>query len=266
MDGFWRLKLSTLGDLGFKTEAQLVDTDTESEPEVTPSEAKESHPLVSSDSTAPLLPDHPLTHASPTPTPTRVLFHHRTTRMAVRTQLTLSPGMSARIAEASALSPYSFRKRYRSSYETPSSSSSLTLPVRKSSDSNNEREGHGLDDKGQGLDDEAVSEPLGLGYGTARRHTLESTEDITPSTYEVGQSSRSRGWQVSPSSTVVPSPIASPLATPAVTISIDEDQFLERAALWHADLKRKLAEERRERLELTDHIARMERRQESGGV
>ncbi|GKA91384.1 hypothetical protein Tco_0813254 [Tanacetum coccineum] len=89
--------------------------------------------------------------------------------------------MSARIAEAPALSPSSFRKRYRSSYETPSSSSSLTLPVWKryrgtselildtnskgdelgeedtkedeSSDADNEREGQDLDDEGQDLDD-----------------------------------------------------------------------------------------------------------------
>ncbi|GKB22445.1 hypothetical protein Tco_0861846 [Tanacetum coccineum] len=51
--------------------------------------------------------------------------------MAVCTQPTLSPGMSARIAEAAALSPSSFRKRYRSSYETPSPSSSPTLPIWK---------------------------------------------------------------------------------------------------------------------------------------
>ncbi|GKB04860.1 hypothetical protein Tco_0833055, partial [Tanacetum coccineum] len=168
---------------------------------------------------------------------------------------------------------------------------------------------------------------------------------------------------VSPSFLVVPSPIASLVATPAATISVDEDQFLEvgaqlelhgsilhdhtqrldalpptlfegydrdlrelytrsgvvrdeifsqryrfrslereqeratvtfsaiwrpvlaleawagqtdaqRAALWHAiydiqrenhDLRRQIAEERRERLELTDRVARMERRQESGG-
>ncbi|GKF17213.1 hypothetical protein Tco_0062131 [Tanacetum coccineum] len=37
-----------------------------------------SHSLVSLDSTTPLSPDHPLTHVSPTPTPTRVLFHRRT--------------------------------------------------------------------------------------------------------------------------------------------------------------------------------------------
>ncbi|GKG58807.1 hypothetical protein Tco_0594577, partial [Tanacetum coccineum] len=35
--------------------------------------------------------------------------------------------MSARVAEAAALSPSLFRKRYRSSYETPSPSSS-SLP------------------------------------------------------------------------------------------------------------------------------------------
>ncbi|GJZ79736.1 hypothetical protein Tco_0644573 [Tanacetum coccineum] len=48
----------------------------------------------------------------------------------------------------------------------------------------------------------------------------------------------------------------------------------QRAALWHAiydiqrenhNLRRQLAEERRERLELTDHVARMERIQEFGG-
>nr|GFA13344.1 hypothetical protein [Tanacetum cinerariifolium] len=90
--------------------------------------------------------------------------------------------MSARIVEAVALSTSSFRKRYRSTYETPSPSSSLTLPVRKryrdtseliedtkgesseldserkgsedeSLDSDEEREGHGLDDEGHGLDD-----------------------------------------------------------------------------------------------------------------
>ncbi|GJR21337.1 retrovirus-related pol polyprotein from transposon TNT 1-94 [Tanacetum coccineum] len=203
-------------------QAQLVDTDTESDPEEAPSEAEElqslgsrvplmgeefeafeptgtrtdsSHSSASSDSTAPLSPDHPLTHVSPTPTPTRVSFHRRTARMAVRTQLTLSPGMSARIAEAAALSPSSFCKRYRSSCET-SSSSSPTLPVRK-----RYREDEGLGLEGEEAAPEGqqqavlvvgtvMSEPLGLGYGTARRRALESMEEIAPSTYEVGQSSR----------------------------------------------------------------------------
>ncbi|GJU88678.1 hypothetical protein Tco_1301101 [Tanacetum coccineum] len=120
-----------------------VTVDTESEPEEAPSEPEEyeaskqsdtrittSHSTASSDSTAPLSPDHPLTQTSPTPTPTQVSFHRRTACMAVRTQLTLSLGMSTRIAEAAALHPSSFRKRYRSSYEMPSPSSSPTLPTR----------------------------------------------------------------------------------------------------------------------------------------
>ncbi|GKD18195.1 hypothetical protein Tco_1207353 [Tanacetum coccineum] len=336
--------------------------------------------------------------------------------------------MSARIAEAATLSLSSFRKRYRSSYETPSPSSSPTLPVRKRYrgtselilDTNNEGdklgeedieedendEGQGLDDEGQGLDDEGqgledegpgmkeeeaapkgqqqailvvdtvASEPLGLGYEAARRRALETTEEIAPCTYEVRQSSRSVPEQegaerisefrqptlitwvdpedgrvytnipnyvpltapvqtppspewslgsllVSPSSSVVPSPIASPVANIATTISVDEDHILEvgaqlkllgsilhdhtqhldalpltlfegydkdlrklytrsgafrdkiflqryrfrsleqeqeRATRENHNLRRQLAEERRERLELTYRVVRMERR------
>ncbi|GKB16275.1 hypothetical protein Tco_0850198 [Tanacetum coccineum] len=78
-------------------QAHLVDTDTESDPEEAPSEVEElkslgsrvplmgeefeafeltstrtdsSHSSASSDSTTPLLPDHPHTHVSPTHTPT----------------------------------------------------------------------------------------------------------------------------------------------------------------------------------------------------
>ncbi|GKC55739.1 hypothetical protein Tco_1083337 [Tanacetum coccineum] len=139
--------------------------------------------------------------------------------MAMHTQSTLSPGTSARIAEAATLSLSSF-----------------------------DDESQGLDDEGQGLEDEgpnmeeedeaalegqqqtvlvvdiAASEPLGLGYGAARRHALESTEEISPSTHKVGRA------LVSPSSPIVPSPIASLVATPAATISVDEDQFIEVGA------------------------------------
>nr|GEU85947.1 hypothetical protein [Tanacetum cinerariifolium] len=133
-----------------------------------------SHSSTSLDFTAPLSPNHPLTQASPTPTPTRVSFHRRIARMAVRTQPTLFLSMSARIAEATALSPSSFRKRYRSAYETPSPSSSLTLPIRKryrgtselildtetegeSSDSDAERE----EDEGPSLKEEEEATPEG---------------------------------------------------------------------------------------------------------
>ncbi|GKF11894.1 hypothetical protein Tco_0049820, partial [Tanacetum coccineum] len=136
--------------------AQLVDTDTESDLEEAPSEAEESQPLGSrvplvgekfktfepldtrtnsshssalSDSTTPLSPDHPLTHVSPTPTLICASFHHRKVRMIVRTQPAMSPGRSARVAEAMALSDSAFRKRYRSSYEM--SSPSPPLPIWK---------------------------------------------------------------------------------------------------------------------------------------
>ncbi|GJV22115.1 hypothetical protein Tco_1371135 [Tanacetum coccineum] len=265
--------------------------------------------------------------------------------------------MSARIAKAAALSPSSFRKRYRSSYETPSPSSSLTLPVRKRYrvrmriKRERERESHGLEDEGPGLEKEdeaapegqqqavlvvdiAVSEPLGLGYGAARHRALESTEEIAPSTYEVGQSSRSVPEQegaerisafrqptlvtwVDPEDgrvyTDIPTyvPLAAPVQTlPSpewllATISVAEDQFLDVGAqlelhrsILHDytqrldalppilfegydrdlrklytrsgerenhDLRRQLAEERRERLELINRVARMERRHEFGG-
>ncbi|GKA80080.1 hypothetical protein Tco_0786676 [Tanacetum coccineum] len=65
----------------------------------------------SSDSTTPLSPDHSLTHVSPTPTPTRASFHRRTTHMTMRAQPTMSPGLSASLTEAMALSDSTFRKR-----------------------------------------------------------------------------------------------------------------------------------------------------------
>ncbi|GJS48690.1 hypothetical protein Tco_0598811 [Tanacetum coccineum] len=167
-------------------------------------------------------------------------------------------------------------------------------------------EDHGLGDESQGLKDEglgleekevvpkgqqqaipvvkiAASEPLGLGYGALRRHDLAVGEDQVPSTFEVGQSSRSVSEQqgaervfafrqptldtwvdhedgrvytdipayvplvapvqtppspewslgslpVSPSSLVVPLPIASPVATPTTTISVAKDQFIKVGA------------------------------------
>nr|GFA08926.1 hypothetical protein [Tanacetum cinerariifolium] len=126
-----------------------------------------------SDSTAPLSPDHPLTRTSPTLTPTHASFHRRTARMTVRAQPIMSLGHSARVAEAMALSDSALCKRYRSSYETSSSSSTLALLARKryrgtfelilntdseddeiGEEDTDEDEGHGLDDEGHGLDDE----------------------------------------------------------------------------------------------------------------
>ncbi|GKD10053.1 hypothetical protein Tco_1189738, partial [Tanacetum coccineum] len=153
------------------------------------------HSSASSDSTAPLSPDHPLTRTSPTPTPTQALFNRRTTRMTVRAQPVMSYGYSARVTQAMALSDLAFRKRYRSSYESlPSPSPSPTLPVWKryrgtsepildidseedeiggedadedggDESSNADDEGHELEDESHKLDDEGYelySEDCGL--------------------------------------------------------------------------------------------------------
>ncbi|GKA31501.1 hypothetical protein Tco_0717806, partial [Tanacetum coccineum] len=127
--------------------------------------------------------------------------------MVVRTQPTLSPGYSAKLAEAMALSPSSFRKRYRSSYETPSSSSSPTsspaIPLRKiyrgtsKLMEDTKTEGTKSEDEDTDSKDEETApegqqphailtedEPLGLGYRAARCCALERVRDIVPSTYE----------------------------------------------------------------------------------
>ncbi|GKC31135.1 hypothetical protein Tco_1038429 [Tanacetum coccineum] len=101
--------------------------------------------------------------------------------------------------------------------------------------------------KGVPLIDMLRAEAFRLGYGAAKVVPLSRFEKIIPSTYEVKgsalrlmqipallsvQISPSPEWSlgslpVSPSSLVVPSPIASLVATPVATISVDEDQFIE---------------------------------------
>ncbi|GJZ17378.1 hypothetical protein Tco_0553501 [Tanacetum coccineum] len=80
-----------------------------------------------SDSIAPLLPDHPLTHASPT----LVLIPRRTAHMVVHVPPVMSPDLSASIAEVAAMSDSAFCKRFRSSYESSPSLSLPDLPSRK---------------------------------------------------------------------------------------------------------------------------------------
>ncbi|GKC81730.1 hypothetical protein Tco_1137447 [Tanacetum coccineum] len=162
-------------------------------------------------------PDRPLTRTSPAPTPTRASFHRRTTRMTVHAQPVMSPGHSVRVAEVMALLDSALRKRYRSSYETPSSSSSPALPIRKRywgtselildtdseedeirEEDTDEDEGYGLDDEGYRLDDEGHGlddegrnvESGGLvleGEEEAVPEVVE--EDLVYSTFEVGQGS-----------------------------------------------------------------------------
>ncbi|GJU47647.1 hypothetical protein Tco_1204913 [Tanacetum coccineum] len=140
------------------------------------------------------------------------------------------------------LLPSSFCKRYISSYKTYSSSaslaSSLTLPIRKSLESEeSEEEGPGLEVEEAAFEDQqqkavpvegtAMDEPRGLGYKAARHRALELAEGPVPI-----QTSASLVWSsgslpVSPASLTVQSPIASPVTTLAATIAVDEDEFLE---------------------------------------
>ncbi|GJU31044.1 hypothetical protein Tco_1174633 [Tanacetum coccineum] len=188
--------------------------------------------------------------------------------MTVRTQPTLSSGISARVTEVMALSPSSFRKRYRSSYENPSSSaspaSSPTLPIWKryqgtsepilytkiegdeseaegTGSESEESEDEGLGSEGEEATSEdqqqqavlveviAADEPLGLGYGAARRRALELVEGYAPSTFEIPASPKwsSVSLHVSPASLAVPSPVALLVTTRAASIALEEDEFLE---------------------------------------
>nr|GEU63166.1 hypothetical protein [Tanacetum cinerariifolium] len=169
----------------------------------------------------------PLTQTSSTPIPLQLFFYHSTARMAMCTQPTLSPSLSDRLIEAVALSPSSFK---------------ISGPFRALADT---------ETRSYELKDEAEDELLGLGYEAARRHALELAEGTVPSTYKVGQRSRSTPdqrlemtgktytqthtrlpfrttWEdpedepVS-DTPVVPSPVAS--LVPAATVN--EDVFLE---------------------------------------
>ncbi|GJR19030.1 putative reverse transcriptase domain, reverse transcriptase zinc-binding domain protein [Tanacetum coccineum] len=259
-------------------QAYLVETDIESEPfegpvetetpespntVASPTSLPDSTPLachvkesedsdtsgarsMSLDSTAPLSPDHSFTRTSPT----RASFHRRTARMTVRAQPVMSPGHSARVTEAMALSDLAFRKRYTSSYETPSSSSSLAFLVQKryrgtselildtdseedkiGEEDTDEDEGHGLDDEGHGLDDKDHSlDDEGHGH-----RELAVDEDQVYSTFEVGQGSRSvpkpkRPERLSalrqPTLTTwidlddAPSAVTSPILSPMISLTV----------------------------------------------
>ncbi|GKD43238.1 hypothetical protein Tco_1267883 [Tanacetum coccineum] len=290
-----------------------------------------SYSSASSDSTTPLSPDHPLTQTIPT----QASFHHRTISIIVRAQPTMSPGYSARVAEAMTLSNLAFRKRYRSFYETPSPSPSLNLSVQKRYigisklilDTDSEGDELGDEDTEEDREDESSytddererSEDEGPGLKGREEEAVPEAvrEDQVPNTFEVGQISRSMPEQqgaerisafrhptwvdptdgtvytdipvyvppvapiqtlpslewsfgslpVSPSSLVVPSPVALPVTTLVATIMVDDDQFLEHAIYdihkENHDLRMQIAEERHERLELADRVARMERRHES---
>ncbi|GJZ97760.1 hypothetical protein Tco_0670213 [Tanacetum coccineum] len=197
--------------------------DTEFEPEDAPLETEEfeafepsdtrttsPHSTAPLDSTTPLSPGHPLAHTSSAPT--RVSYYRSTARMVrYRSSYeTPSPLSSPTLP---------IRKRYRDTSE-------LVEDIEdESSDSDTEREGSedegpGSEDEGPSSEDEgpgskeeeeeaapegqeqivpvvdtATDEPLGLGYRALRRRELALGEGSVPSTFEIGQSSRSMSEQ-----------------------------------------------------------------------
>ncbi|GJW83038.1 hypothetical protein Tco_0471382 [Tanacetum coccineum] len=323
-------------------QACLVETDTESEPFKGPVEtetpesphtiasptslpdntpptclAEESEDFdmssarsTSSDSTAPLSPDHPLTHVSPTPTPTRASFHHSTEDVPGTSELILDTDSKGDklgdkdIEEDDKDESLDADDEGERSDDEGHGSDDEGYSL-GNEDHRLDDEGHGLEGEGLGLEEEEeaareghqqavlvvdtpVSEPLGLGYRAARRHALKLIEEITPSTYEVGQSSRtyidvpayppppppvqtppSPEWssgslRFSPAPSIVPlpislpmipltvpSPIASPVATPTATISVDEDQFIEIGA--HLELYGGILQDHTQRLDAMPH-------------
>ncbi|GJS53484.1 hypothetical protein Tco_0626846 [Tanacetum coccineum] len=112
----------------------------------------------------------PHTHTSPTPTPPRAFYYRNTTRMAMRTQHALSLDLSAKT-------------------ECDESKDEGT-------DSESE-EAESEDQQQQAVQAEDIveDEPLGLRYRATRRRALELVKGTVPSTYEVGQSSRSTPGQ-----------------------------------------------------------------------
>nr|GEW54678.1 hypothetical protein [Tanacetum cinerariifolium] len=254
-------------------QARLVDN--ESEPEEAPSEAAElqslgyrvslrgkefvvvepsstridsSHSSASLDSSTPLSPNHPLTCTSPTPTPTRALFHHRTTRITVRVQPAMSPSLSASIAKVAATSDSAFRKRFRSRHDSSPPSTFLVRKRNKGTsklilDTESDEDELGDEDTDEDEEDKSflerseeeavpegqqqaalvtnavVGEPLGLRYGALRCRELAVKEDRPTLTTWIDLDDGKTYIDiptyppphVSPAPFVVLSPISSPL-------------------------------------------------------
>ncbi|GJS42882.1 putative reverse transcriptase domain-containing protein [Tanacetum coccineum] len=222
-----------------------------------------SHSSASSDSTEPLSPDRLLTQASPTPTPTQVSFHHRTARMARYRSSYETPSPSPTLLVRKRYRGI-FELILDTKIEDESSDSDAEREGLEDEGYGLEDKSPGTEEEeatpeGQQqavpVVDTTADEPLRLGYGALRRRELALGEGSMPSTFEVGHISRSVSEQqrveetrapriptptspewssgslpVSPSSLIVPSPIASLVTTPAATISVDEDQFLEVGA------------------------------------
>ncbi|GJX50123.1 hypothetical protein Tco_0276968 [Tanacetum coccineum] len=281
-----------------------------------------SHSSASSDSTTPLSPDHPLTRT----TPTLASFHRRTSFRSSYETPSPSPSSTLPVRKryrgtSELILDTDSEGDELGDEDTEEDGENESLDTDDEREGS-EDEGPGLEGRkeeavpegqqqGVPAADTIMGEPLGLGYGALRRCELAVGEDQPTLTTWVDptdgtdyidipvyvppvapvQTLPSFKWSfgslpVSPSSLVFPLPVALLVTTPAATISVDEDQFLEVGAYYDRDLRElytrsgavrdeifsqrenhdlrmQIAEERHERLELADRVARMERRHES---
>nr|GEV19605.1 hypothetical protein [Tanacetum cinerariifolium] len=214
----------------------------------------------SSDSTASLSSDQPLTHTIPA----LVLILCKTACMAMRVLLAMSPGLSAGIAEVAAMSDSTFYKRFRSFY----SRRGIKGPTAKDEDLAMGDVGLAAGDEGLGQGSGSAPEPEILErVSLSRQPTLTTWTDSKegmvyindpayPPSAPPAQTLLSPEWlsgsfPISPTPSIVPSsfsspmislivplPVASHVATSIATILVDKDQFIEKRtvmtfrALW----------------------------------
>nr|GEX11427.1 hypothetical protein [Tanacetum cinerariifolium] len=135
-------------------------------------------------SIVPLLPDHPLTHTTPTLVPSLC----RTARMAVHVSPAMLPVLLVSIAEVEAMSDSAFHKRFRSSYESSPLLSPPDLPLRKCYRGTSELVG---DDDEEEDDDEGEDEEVGesLNFNSKSKDTEDegpTVEDEDPAVGDEG--------------------------------------------------------------------------------
>nr|GEU95736.1 hypothetical protein [Tanacetum cinerariifolium] len=214
--------------------------DTESEPLKSPLETKEPQPLSP-------------TSADPSPDYTLATPHNDDESEPLETSKTKATSPHSTTPLADSTSPSSQRPPLTQTSPTPAPPRALYYHSitrmdegidSKSEEAASEDQQHEADS----TEDTVKDEPLGLAYRVVRRCALERVMDIVPSTYEVGQSSRSTldpqiavetppslvGTQASPEwfleSPLVSAVVPSPVATSALVVALDEDDLLEIGA------------------------------------
>ncbi|GKC28558.1 hypothetical protein Tco_1035852 [Tanacetum coccineum] len=220
-----------------------------SDEDLEPLEVSETRNASPSGSTSPLSHDPPLTLTSPTSTSSRAFYYRSIACMAMRTQPTLSPGISAKVIEVMSLSPPSFHKSKTESEES--------------------------EDEGIGSNSEEAA-PKGQ-QQLPTHPTWFDPKDGTvymdiefdgPPVHVPVQTPASPDWSsgslpVSPASLTIPSPLATPVSTLAATIAVDEDEFIEarfkNQREIHA-LRMQQATDHREIHGLRERVATLERK------